>query len=408
MKASRSWGSMGWARTRWPSRRQLPLFLSLRLIVVAAFVVVAFQSAAFAACGGTERWFVKVGTDPDAGLVQLNPLVSMTISGLNSLPKLQNTVPHGDNKFRLPEERVVYQVSGRLVVFKDEDDGDYHLVITDDSLNHTPGGPGTNGLETGTSFIAEIPDPECVAGKHGDPNTPSRFDAQLRDVRAKFEARFPGGAGADTDLGGIPVTLVGIAFYDRAHLQTGRAINGIELHPLLDIQFGTAVTPGVTSPPSGTAITQLLANPDFELGVSGWHGTLSDIGAFAGEPGRSGEKFAWMGGLGTAHTESLYQNVSIPASAQRATLSLWLNVATDETTTTNAYDKLYVQIRNQSGTVLKTLATYSNLEQATGYVQKTFDVSTYRGQNVQVFFRMVEDNGKATSFRLDDITLTIQ
>src|SRR5207247_8134342 len=42
---------------------------------------------------------------------------------------------------------------------KDEDDGDYHLVITDDSLAHTPGGPGTNGLETGTSFIAEIPDP---------------------------------------------------------------------------------------------------------------------------------------------------------------------------------------------------------------------------------------------------------
>jgi bacillopeptidase F (M6 metalloprotease family) len=115
-----------------------------------------------------------------------------------------------------------------------------------------------------------------------------------------------------------------------------------------------------------------------------------------------------MGGLGTAHTESLYQNVSIPASAQRATLSLWLNVATDETTTTNAYDKFSVQIKDQNGAVVKTLAIYSNLDQTTGYVQKTFDVSAYRGQNVQVFFRMVEDNGKATSFRLDDITLTIQ
>ena len=62
----------------------------------------------------------------------------------------------------------------------------------------------------------------------------------------------------------------------------------------------------------------------------------------------------------------------------------------------------------KGGTVLKTLATYSNLDHAPGYVQKTFDVSAFRGQNVQVFFRMVEDNGKATSFRLDDITLTIQ
>ncbi len=373
----------------------------------AAFLVLVLQSAAFAACGGTERWFVKVGTDPDAGLVQLNQVVPITVTGLNNLPKLQNTVPHGDNQFRLPEERVLYQVNGRLVLFKDEDDGDYHLVVTDDSLNYTPGGQGTNGLETGTSFIAEIPDPACVPGKKGDPNTPSRFDAQLRDARAKFEARFPGGAGADTDLGGIPVTIVGIAFYDRPHFQTGRAINGIELHPLLDIQFGAA-TPGPASPPPGTVVTQMLSNPDFEQGVAGWHGTLDDIGTFSGEAARSGVNFAWMGGQGSAHTETLYQNVSIPASGQSATLSLWLSIVTDETTTTNAYDKLYVQIRDGDGHVLKTLATYSNLGETDGYVQKTFDVSAFKGQNVQVFFRMVEDNGKATSFKLDDITLTVQ
>ena len=60
------------------------------------------------------------------------------------------------------------------------------------------------------------------------------------------------------------------------------------------------------------------------------------------------------------------------------------------------------------GAALKTLATYSNLDQTTAYVQKTFDVSAYEGQTVQVYFKMVEDNGKATSFRLDDITLTTQ
>lgn len=89
-------------------------------------------------------------------------------------------------------------------------------------------------------------------------------------------------------------------------------------------------------------------------------------------------------------------------------MSLWLNIATDETTTTSAYDKLYVQIRNQNGTVLKTLATYSNLDQTADYIQKTFDVSAYKGQTVEVYFKMMEDNGKATSFGLDDITLTTQ
>src|SRR3989442_6701547 len=120
----RSLCARGWARMLRPSKQLLPL-LSVRLVAAFALVV-AVQSTAFAACGGTERWFVKVGTDPDAANVQLNPIVPITVSGLNNLPKLQNNVPHGDNLFRLPEEQVVYQVSGRLVVFKDEDDGDYH------------------------------------------------------------------------------------------------------------------------------------------------------------------------------------------------------------------------------------------------------------------------------------------
>ena len=56
-------------------------------VVAIAWVFVALQSgAAFAACGGTERWFVKVGTDPDAGLVPLNQIVPITVTGLNSLP----------------------------------------------------------------------------------------------------------------------------------------------------------------------------------------------------------------------------------------------------------------------------------------------------------------------------------
>src|SRR3989441_6608833 len=108
----RSLCASGWARMPRPSKRLLPL-LSVRLVAAFALVV-AVQSAAFGACGGTERWFVKGGTDPDAGLVELNPIVSISVSGLNTLPKLQNNLPHGDNKIRLPEEPVRYQVNCRL------------------------------------------------------------------------------------------------------------------------------------------------------------------------------------------------------------------------------------------------------------------------------------------------------
>lgn len=206
--------------------------------------------------------------------------------------------------------------------------------------------------------------------------------------------RFPGGAGADTDLGDIPVTLVGIALYDRPHRQTGRAVNGIELHPLLDIRFegdpvpGGAVTPLVSPNEEEGGVTQLLANSSFEDGVTGWTGTMHDLGRFQGQQGRLGSNFAWMGGTGKADSETLYYNVSIP-TATSVTIAFWLRLGTDEVTTTNANDKLYVQIRDKDGHVLKSLATYSNLDAATGWRQKTFDVSAFAGQDVPVFFWMV-------------------
>ncbi len=369
-------------------------------------------SLAQSKCGGTERWYVKTGIDSDASLVNVNNIVPITIDGLNKLPGLRDKVASGDNQTRLKEERVVYQVSGRLVLFKNEKDADYHLVITDDSLKYSPGGDGTDGLETGTSFIAEIPTPDCAAGKKGPSGARSFWDAQLKTVRAKFEARFPGGQPTDTDLGGIPVTLTGVLFYDRQHYQTGRAVNGVELHPLLDITFGAApaapsVTPPTTPTPTGN-VNQLLANPGFEEGVTGWSGTVDDIGIYENETARSGNYFAWMGGMGYSHTESLYQNVSIPASANKAVLSFWLSMQTQETTKTKANDKLYVQIRDKDSHVLKSLETFSNLNKNDNYEKHEYDISNYIGQDIQVFLKALENDGKATSFKLDDFELTIQ
>lgn len=382
------------------------------------FILIAGYSGtspAFAAqCGGTERWFVKGGTDPDAGKVDLSKAIPITVEGLNNLPNLQGNVPHGDNKTRLGAETAVYQVKGRLVLFKNEDDSDYHLVITDDSLKYTPGGPGSDGLETGSSFIAEIPDANCVAGKKGDPSVPSHFDGQLKEVRKKFEEKFPNGERADTDLGGIPVTLTGILFYDRPHHQTGRAINGVELHPLLDISFGDNVTtPGGTTPtntpaPEEGVVNQLFGNPGFEEGITSWSGTVEDIGNFENASAHRGNYFAWMGGIGTAHSESLYQNVTIPASAKTALLSFWIHIMTEETTTSKIHDKMSMQIRDQQGILLTTLKKYSNLDGNDHYVQESFDLSKYIGQDIQLFIKVVEDNGKATSFMLDDFALMVQ
>jgi hypothetical protein len=52
------------------------------------------------------------------------------------------------------------------------------------------------------------------------------------------------------------ILLVG--FFDFLHGQTGVAPNGIELHAVLDIQFGTGETP--TPTPTNTPILTVLRN----------------------------------------------------------------------------------------------------------------------------------------------------
>jgi len=69
------------------------------------------------------------------------------------------------------------------------------------------------------------------------------------------------------------------------------------------------------------------------------------------------------------------------------------------TTTTTAFDKLTVK----AGTT--TLATYSNLNKAAGYSQKSFNLSSFAGQNVTISFSGAEDSSLQTSFVIDDTAL---
>ncbi len=72
-----------------------------------------------------------------------------------------------------------------------------------------------------------------------------------------------------------------------------------------------------------------------------------------------------------------------------------------------AYDRLTVTIRNTSNSVLRTLATYSNLNENSTYVQKSFDVLDFRGETIRVYFRGTEDYTLQTSFVIDDTALNV-
>jgi len=171
----------------------------------------------------------------------------------------------------------------------------------------------------------------------------------------------------------------------------------------------TAISVTVTSSGSGTT-QQLLGNPGFENGSSNpspWSVTAGVIDNSAFEAAHSGSWKAWLNGYGSVHTDTLLQSFTIPSTATNASLSFWLHIDTTETTTTNSYDTLKVQVRNSSGSVLTTLATYSNLNAGTGFMQVSFDLGAYKGQAIQLYLVGVEDSSLKTSFVVDDFVLNV-
>lgn len=159
---------------------------------------------------------------------------------------------------------------------------------------------------------------------------------------------------------------------------------------------------------NNTSAVQRLQNSGFESGAASWTATSGVITSDSGQAAHAGSWKAWLNGYGAAHTDSVYQTVAIPSTVTSATLKFWLKVASDETTTTSAYDTLKVQVRSTSGAVLATLATYSNLNKGSVFLEKSFNLSAYKGQSVRIYFEGIEGSQVATSFILDDVTLTTQ
>src|SRR5258708_833022 len=157
--------------------------------------------------------------------------------------------------------------------------------------------------------------------------------------------------------------------------------------------------------------SQLIVNGGFETGSAApWAltaGVLCSNSGCPGETAHSGSWFAWLDGYGFTHTDTATQTVSIPAGKTTATLAFYLHIDTQEVGSI-AYDTLRVQVLNSSGTVLATLATYSNVNASSGYSLHSLHMNAYIGQTVQIRFYGHEDWSLATSFVIDDVTLTVQ
>jgi len=164
----------------------------------------------------------------------------------------------------------------------------------------------------------------------------------------------------------------------------------------------TTFTWTISNPGSCSSPGQKLGNPGFESGNTVWSASSGVIGAYgASEPTHGGTYDAWMDGYGTTHTDTLSQSVTLPAGCSSYSFTFYLHIDSAETTTTTQYDKLTVKVGST------TLATYSNLNKASGYVLRTFSLAAYAGTTVTLNFTATEDSSLQTSFVVDDTAVTV-
>src|SRR5688500_11887193 len=204
-------GAYSRAATSYTDRRRPPF---MRLVLSGAALLLFAVSELHAACG-VERWSAKTGTDPQAPNVNLSSYISSTIYNFPQSTRPSSLPSNGRVS---PRETTQYRLSGTMTKYVRENDSDYHLVIKDGS---------------GRTMIVELPATNCVGA--GSP-----FGPGIARARNQFDARFTATTSFKTTS--TPVTIKGVGFWDYIHGQTGVAPNGIEVHPVLDIVFGTAAT----------------------------------------------------------------------------------------------------------------------------------------------------------------------
>jgi Zn-dependent metalloprotease len=249
------------------------------------------------------------------------------------------------------------------------------------------------------SVPAQAADPTCSGG--GGPVTVNNPGSQTGSVGSakSLQLTASGGSGSYTwTATGLPPGLTinssglisGTPTTAGTFTTTATATSGG--------QSGAAQFTWTISPAGSCAAGQKLGNPGFETGTAPWTATAGVIGAQS-QPPHSGSRNAWLDGYGTTHTDTLSQSVTIPAGCSSSTLTFWLHIDTAETTTTTQFDRLTVSLGST------TLATYSNLNRAAGYQQRSFNVGSFAGQTVTLTFRGTEDSSLQTSFVIDDTAL---
>jgi hypothetical protein len=185
---------------------------------------------------GTERWNVKTLTDADTSKIDYGQTMVSSVDIQSRFPQVVARA----NDPRLPSEDTIYTIKCKLIAYKLEADGDYHLQIRD---------PVTD-----SQMVAEIPNPDCATVNN-------RWKAAWREARTAMD-QFQGTPTSNWKTLPTPVmiTLQGFGYYDLFHGQTGFAANNREIHPVMSVSITSNEVPKA-KPGGFTGTVNVYPNP---------------------------------------------------------------------------------------------------------------------------------------------------
>ena len=165
------------------------------------------------------------------------------------------------------------------------------------------------------------------------------------------------------------------------------------------------LTHSVSQAGNGGGCTNTIVNPGFETGTTPW--TISgQVTRSTGTFPHSGTAYMILNGVNNS-SGTLFQTVTVPTNGC-TNLSFWLNITTNEAAGAAVFDRLFIEVRSTSGTLLATLTTFSNQNSGTAGVyglRGPFNLSSFAGQTVRIQFRGTNDITLPTIFRVDDVSL---
>ncbi len=178
--------------------------------------------------------------------------------------------------------------------------------------------------------------------------------------------------------------------------------------PIGTYQAAIILTPvDVSASPVKVPVTLIIdrfVNGGFEELIEPW--VLSGAARRStGSHPHSGRGYLMLGG-GDSSQGFAYQEVEL-SHRSSPKLTLWLNVESSETAS-ELKDHLFVEVRDTRGKLLKTLATFSNLDQSTpgSYTLRgAYSLAAFKGRTVRIQFRTKTDSSAITNFRIDDVWL---